>query len=108
MPKPDAVELSFTDAIVGPPMSVSLGRRLRAPEYPREGIHIDMHTAACELSRGWTEWWMLRTGDEWFTSVQRRPGRLRLWIERHALLLGMLALTLLAAELVWFLVWRGV
>lgn len=104
MDQPEA-ELNFTDAIVGPPMSVSLGRRRRIPEYAAEGIHLDLRTAASELSRGWVEWWMLRTGDEWFTSARRRPGRVRLWIEKHALLLGGVALASLAAQAAAFLAW---
>ncbi|HVZ44642.1 MAG TPA: hypothetical protein VHA82_12605 [Ramlibacter sp.] len=96
----DPVEATLTYSIVGPPMSVSLGQRAGQSAYQREGVQVGLAERSYRITQGWREWWTLRTGDEWLAVVRGRPSRLRLWLERHAMMLAGASLALLAAELV--------
>lgn len=103
----DPVDLNFTYSIVGPPMSVVLGKRASARDGSAAGVAVSMKGARPRLSTEWLEWWLLRTAEEWAGGrARRRPGRARLWLERHGLLLASLGVLLLAVEAGVVLAWR--
>ena len=101
----DAVDLNFTYSIVGPPQSVVLGSPVGPPDYSYNGVEVDMRESRHQLREAWVEWWILRRGDEWIGRARRRPARIRLWLERHGLLLAGIGFVLLAAELAAAGVW---
>lgn len=99
-----AVDLNFTYAIVGPPLSVSLGRRLGPLAVSAHGVKVGLRESTWELGTGWMEWWMLHAGEGWAGSgVRRRPGPVRRWLERRALVIAMLGLLMFGASGVLFL-----
>lgn len=80
----------FTQTIVGAPFSVLLGRQLEARRAQAEGAEMNMRSADARLSGGWTEWVVMRRAYDNVGLPRRRPGRLRRWLERHALWLALL------------------
>jgi hypothetical protein len=101
----DAVDLNLTHWIVGTPVSVSLGRRSAPPAPGSEGVQIDLASGRVRPNPGWQAWWRLYTGEEWFTTPQARPGPVRLWLQRHALVLAAASLALLALDVAVLLAW---
>lgn len=82
----------FTQTIVGAPFSVLLGRQLDAQRAPAEGVEINLRSAEARLSGGWAEWLLIRRAGDNVGQPRLRPGRLRRWLERHALWLALLGL----------------
>jgi len=96
----DDTDAFFTQTIVGAPFSVLLGRRMGARRAPSEGIEVDLSKAEMRLSRGWKDWIVMRQASDHIGQPRPRPGRVRRWLERHALwlaLLGLLSLVMTAA-----------
>jgi len=88
----------FTQTIVGPPMTVILGRRATGADGA--GLEIDPHTGDARLSPAWQPW-VLQRLSEWPAGVPMgRPGAVRRALERHALLIAGLGLVALTAGLV--------
>lgn len=95
----------FTQAIVGTPFSVQLGRRLTREEANQSGLVIDFETGESRLTKAWHDWWVLSHAGDAAGLPRLRPGGLRRWLERHALWVALLGLTsLLASALVWGMV----
>ena len=86
----------FTHAIVGPPQSVILGRRLTADAARKDGLHIDLASGHNQLSTLWSEWVVLSHATDDTGKPRMRPGRLRGMLERHALLIALAGLLALA------------
>ena len=101
----DAVDLNLTHAIVGAPMSVSLGRRATLEGAGGEGFSIDLRRGSAKPAGAWVDWWMLYSGEQWFTGPRRRPGPVRVWLEKHALVIAVAGIALLAIEAVAFVLW---
>ena len=82
-------DLYFTHTIVGAPMTVALGRPQRAPAHHAGAMVLDAGTGRAQLTPSWGEWLAARTathapaGKPW-----RRPGSLRRFVARHAVLLA--------------------
>lgn len=95
----DETDAFFTHTIVGAPFSVLMGRRLDPAELRSQGLDIDRHTGAARLNDAWQDWWVLSHASDAPGRPRCKPGRLRLWLERHALwlALGGLSLTVMSA-----------
>jgi len=96
----DATDAFFTQTIVGAPLSVMMGRRLRAENSGLQGLEVDMHTGDNRLTRVWHDWFVLNHTDDAPGSIRKRPGALRRKLERHALwvaILGLLSMATTAA-----------
>lgn len=98
----DETDAFFTQTVVGSPVSVMLGRR-RPPGVARaEGLEVNLQTGENALSRLWKDWVVLSHACDPVGQPRLRPGRLRGFLERHALWLGALGLCSFAASLfVW-------
>lgn len=91
----DDTNAFLTQTIVGAPFSVLLGRPLEAGHPCAQGIEVPLHGGDVRLSRAWKNWMVLGRASDQPGQPCRRPGRVRRWLERHALglaLLGMLSL----------------
>ncbi len=98
----DETDAFFTHTIVGAPFSVLMGRRLNASDFARQGLDVDLAAGTHRLSDSWHEWWVLSHAGDFPGRPRPRPGRLRLWMERHALWLALLGLLLsLGSGLFW-------
>ena len=92
----------FTQTIVGAPFSVELGQRLTREQITQSGLVVDFETGESRLTRAWRDWWVLSHAGDAAGLPRLRPGRLRRWLERHALWLALLGLVSLAASaLIW-------
>ena len=98
----------FTQTIVGAPFSVELGQRLTREQINQSGLVVDFETGESRLTRAWRDWWVLSHAGDAAGLPRLRPGRLRRWLERHALWLALLGLTSLGASaLIWGVVfWK--
>ncbi len=101
----DPTDLNFTYSIVGPPLSVVLGKRAQPRDYAATGVAIDMRDSRRIPGRNWAEWVLLRSEAEWVGRARERPSAARLWLERNGLLLAGAGLGLLALELIVALAW---
>lgn len=98
----DDTDAFFTHTIVGAPFSVLMGRRLQASDMYARGMEVDLRTGAHHLSDIWHDWWVMSHACDLPGRPRPRPGSLRLWLERHALWLALLGLTLsLASGIFW-------
>lgn len=98
----DETDAFFTHTIVGAPFSVLMGRRLKAEEMVAQGMEVDMKAGTHRLSDSWHDWWVMSHAGDLPGRPRPRPGRLRLWLERHALWLALLGLTLsLSSGVLW-------
>ena len=85
----------FTRTIVGPPVTVVLGRRQRKPVSRVGGLEVSLSGPVERLAQAWRAWLVLDHTQDAPGMPRRRPGPFRRWLERHALaiaLAGILAL----------------
>ncbi|TNF61942.1 MAG: hypothetical protein EP306_05055 [Burkholderiales bacterium] len=103
----DETDVFFTHTIVGAPFSVLMGRRLGEQDIRSRGLHVDPNSASTRLSDSWHDWWVLSHASDRAGRPRLRPGRGRRWLERHALWLALLGLTLslLSAAFWLFTLW---
>lgn len=98
----DETDAFFTHTIVGAPFSVLMGRRLKAGDLAAQGVDVDLAAGTHRLSDSWHDWWVMSHTSDHPGRPRLRPGRLRLWMERHAIWLALLGLTLsLSSGLFW-------
>ena len=98
----DATDAFFTQTIVGPPLTVMMGRRLHIENKSPHGLEINLASGERRLSRLWQDWAVLNHDEDAAGSTRRRPGRLRRKLERHALWLALLGLCSLAATAIYW------
>ena len=92
----------FTQTIVGSPFSVPLGQRLTGEQLAGNGLIIDFETGENRLTQAWRDWWWLSHAGDVPGQPRVRPGKVRRWLERHALWVALLGLTsLLASTVMW-------
>jgi len=104
----DEQDVFFTQAVVGAPFSVLLGRRLSQPATVAQGLEVDMADGAPRMSPSWQAWVIERMAEQAPGVPRRRPSALRRWLERHALaiaVLGLLALLAGAGLAAWSQGW---
>lgn len=92
----------FTQTIVGAPFSVLLGHQLDPGRSPTTGIEVNMLGADTRLSQGWKDWIVLSHACDRIGQPHHRPGRVRRWLERHALWMAALGVSsLLTSAVIW-------
>lgn len=92
----------FTQTIVGAPFSVLLGRQLDPSRAAVAGIEVHLINADTRLSRVWKDWIVMSHACDRMGQPRHRPGRVRRWLERHALWLAALGVSsLLATAVFW-------
>ncbi len=103
----DETDAFFTQTIVGSPLTVLLGRRLDPKDAPAQGLAVALSSGQTRLTRFWQDWVILSHACDPVGHPRMRPGKLRRFLERHALgiaLLGLLAL--LGSAISWgLLLW---
>ncbi|WP_439587317.1 hypothetical protein [Hydrogenophaga sp.] len=95
----DDTDAFFTQTIVGPPLSVLLGRQLDAQRLAEQGLDVNLASGEARLTARWQEWILLGHSASSLGKPRQRPGVWRRRLERHALwfaCLGMLSLLLSA------------
>ena len=101
----DDTNTFLTQTIVGAPFSVLLGRQLETGSSSVQGVEVPLRGGDTRLSRVWKDWMVLGFASELPGQPRRRPGRVRLWLERHALGLALLGvLSLLVSAIFWALI----
>jgi hypothetical protein len=99
------IDAFFTQSIVGTPFSIALGQRLSSAQARELGLEVPLDSRAARLGRAWQDAALLR-GAEFAQGPRPRPGAVRRWLERHALVLAGLGLGSLIAAGTWAL-WLG-
>ncbi len=98
----DDTDAFFTQTIVGPPVSVLLGRQQDAGALAAQGLDVNLASGEAHLSARWQEWILLGHGASTLGRPRQRPGVWRRRLERHAVWLALLGLTsLLVSALLW-------
>jgi hypothetical protein len=98
----DDTDAFFTQTIVGPPLSVMLGRQQNAGELAAQGLEVNLASGEAHLSARWQEWILLGHGVSKLGRPRQRPGVWRRRLERHAVWLGLLGVfSLLLSALFW-------
>ncbi len=92
----DDTDAFFTHTIVGEPRSLLLGRRLRPAQLKEHGIEVPMEMHPPRLTRVWQDWVILRHDADAPGTPRVRPGKVRRFLERHALAIACLGLVALA------------
>jgi hypothetical protein len=98
----------FTHTIVGAPFSVVLGRRMGQRETRAAGLQVHLDTGESRLGQLWQDWLVLNETTDQPGRPHPLPGRIRLWLERHALWLAAFGLVSMACSAVLWgvLAWR--
>lgn len=104
----DDTDAFLTQTIVGAPFSIYLGHQLEASNPSTQGIEVPMRGGDARLSRMWKEWIVINRTRELVGQPRRRPGQVRLWLERNALWLALLGvLSLVVTVAFWGLIsWK--
>jgi hypothetical protein len=88
----DEQDAFFTQAVVGAPFSVLLGRQMSAGALQAQGIELQPTDGSTRLSPAWQPWVLERTAALAAGVPRLRPRALRRWLERHALLIALFGL----------------
>ena len=98
----DDTDAFFTHTIVGAPFTIVLGKRMPSTALKREGIKVNLGSGDSFLTAVWRDWVALSHQDDPVGRPRRRPGRVRRWLERHALWLAWAGIgSLLATATYW-------
>jgi hypothetical protein len=95
----DSIDTFFTQTVVGPPLTVWMGRRHHTGTSGKEGLNVNFRTGESRLSQMWADWAILSHVWDPVGQPRRRPKRLRRVLERHALVLALLGLASLVVAL---------
>lgn len=93
----DEQDAFFTQAVVGAPFSVLLGRQMSPPALKAQGIEVPVDGAPSRVSPAWQPWVIERMATLPAGVPRPRPRGLRRWLERHALAIALLGLLSLVA-----------
>ena len=99
-PAMDETDAFFTRTVIGPPLSVVLGRRQRRIRSLTGGLDVDLGGPGQRLDQLWRDWLITSHQDDPAGLPRRRPGRLRRWLERHALAVALAGVLSLVTGLV--------
>jgi len=88
----DEQDAFFTQAVVGAPFSVLLGRQMSPPALKAQGIELPVDGGAPRVSPAWQPWVIERLASLPAGVPRPRPRGLRRWLERHALAIAWLGL----------------
>lgn len=96
----DEQDAFFTQAVVGAPFSMLLGRQLSPDALRAQGIEVPTtDDSASRLSPTWQPWAIERLASLSPGVPRPRPTGLRRWLERHALGIALFGLASLATGL---------
>lgn len=95
----DDTEAFFTRTVIGPPISVVLGRRQRHASSRVGGLDVQLDGPGHRLTQAWRDWLIASHEGDPAGLPRRRPGALRRWLERHALALALAGLASLVTGL---------
>lgn len=105
-------DIFFTHTVVGQAMSVEMGRPMELKSVHTQaqipGLQASLVSHHMALPQVWKEWCLIQGAYPYVGLPRRRPGRLRRWLERHALILAlvgllmMLSATGLLVTQIWF------
>ena len=102
-------DLFFTHTVVGPAMSIELGRRLNKRDLSgraaKQALAANMATATFDVPQVWKDWCLIQGAYPYAGRPRQRPGRARRWLERHALVLAFVSLLLLVFLLSFTVMW---
>ncbi len=101
----DDTDAFFTQTIVGPPVSVLLGRQQTASELNAQGLDVNLASGEAHLSARWQEWILLGHGASTLGRPRQRPGVWRRRLERHAVWLGLLGVVSLVLSALFWTAW---
>lgn len=93
----DEQDAFFTQAVVGAPFSVLLGRQMSATSLQAQGIDVQATEGGSRVSPAWQPWVIERTASLPAGVPRPRPRGLRRWLERHALPIALFGLASLIA-----------
>lgn len=98
----DPTDAFFTHTIVGAPLTVLLGRRQTLVGPSSAGVEVDLARGGHRLSDTWSEWAVLSHACDPVGHPRTRPGPVRRWLERRALLIALAGLLALAGTVVFW------
>ena len=98
----DETDAFFTHTIVGAPLTVLLGRRQSMPGTHGTGVEVGLSSGSWRLSDLWSEWAVLSHACDPVGHPRMRPGPVRRWLERRALLIALAGLLCLAGSAVFW------
>lgn len=92
-------DIFFTHTIVGPRLSVGLGRRLDSTSHAtKPGVSwliANLGEGRFWLDPDWKERWLINSGSPRAGAPWRKPGPVRRWLERYAIALAVAGLMLM-------------
>lgn len=88
----DKTDQFFTHTIVGAPVSVRLGEKVRAKVAGAHGLKVNLYSGRYWLTDVWHDWFLLRHDLDKPGTPRFRPGLFRRWLERNALAIALLGL----------------
>ncbi len=104
----DETDAFFTHTVVGAPFTTLLGKRMPNGRAQREGLTVNLDTGDAVLTALWRDWIVLSHHGDTPGHPRRRPGKVRRWLERHALWLAFVGVcSLLTTAIYWgTLLWK--
>jgi len=86
-------------------MSLLMGKRVVPRRRATSGAEINFLDGRSRLTNDWLEWWLIRPADEWIGESRKRPGRARMWLERHGLALAVVGIVMFALNFGLLIAW---
>jgi hypothetical protein len=97
-------DMFFTTTIVGAALSLPLGDIPPKQARYDDGMQVGMLSGRRSLPKSWLDWLEIQGSYPYIGQPRSRPGALRRWVERYALLIAIAGVCMLVAGLV-LLVW---
>lgn len=104
-------DIFFTHTVVGQAMSVEMGRRMDLRRMSEQleplGLQVSLKDSLFTLPTAWKDWCIIQGAYPYAGLPRRRPGHLRRWLERHALLIAAFGMLMLVSAITLFtlMVW---
>ena len=103
-------DIFFTHTVVAQAMSIEMGRPMDRKSAVAESPESQIGFVGGHLSlpQVWKEWCLIQGAYPYAGLPRRRPGHIRRWLERHALILASISLLMLlltagfVVALIWF------
>ncbi len=98
-------DMFFTNTIVGSALSLPLGNIPPKQTRYDDGLQIGMLSGRRSLGKSWLDWLLIQGSYPYIGHPRRRPGDLRRWIERYALVIGIAGI-LMALSAIALVLWQ--